>query len=160
MLGYFKRRREARERKADLTKLAELLGEHLRAELDLFIEMQIKPTRAAFLEVFRGQLETLDQRIAESGDDISRLEAAGIDYRLMLSHWQEREAEQYAAAEDWLAEQFEEADALGVRGHYEAAIKDALTDQQLALMSDGLGVLLEMVPEARSENYDPSHHEQ
>ena len=155
MFRYFKERREKRERAAELQELARSVGESLRAELDLFIAMEIAPTRKAFLEVFRGQLETLDQRLAEAdaGEQVSRLEGAGIDYRILMENWQERRDAQFEAAHQSLREQFDIADAAGVRAEYDAAVEDALDDQQLALMSDGLGVLLELVPEARKD-YD------
>ena len=159
MFGYFKKRREKREQAAELRELAQSVGESLRAELDLFIAMEIAPTRQAFLEVFRGQLETLDQRLAEAeaGEQVSRLEGAGIDYRILMENWQERRTAQLEAAHQSLREQFDIAVAAGVKGEYDAAVEDALNDQQLALMSDGLGVLLELVPEARAD-YDNAPH--
>jgi hypothetical protein len=159
MFGYFRKRREKRERAAELQQLGNTLGESLMAELDLFLEVEVKPKRAAFLEVFRGQLASLDERLAEAGagEEVSRLEAASIDYRLLLENWQERRPAQMEQAHDWLREQFDLADAAGVRAEYEAAVENALNDQHLALMNDGLEVLMEMVPESRAD-YDSASH--
>ena len=92
MLGSLKRRREGRQRAAEARKLGEAAGDHMRAELDLFIEMEVVPRRKAFLEVFRGQLETIDERLVEfeAREEVSRLEAAGMDHRIMLENWSER----------------------------------------------------------------------
>lgn len=151
MFGYFKKKREKRERAAELQKLGETLGEQLMAELELFIEMEIKPRREAFLQVFRGQLESLDERMVEleAPEEVTRLEMAGIDYRILLENWQERRDAQIEEARGSLREQFELAEAAGVQANYEAAVLNALNDQHLALMNDGLEVLMEVVPEAR-----------
>ena len=153
MFGYFKKKREKRERAAELNQMAESVGASLRAELDLFIVSTIKPRREAYLEIFRGQLERLDERMVEleAPAEVTRLEMSGIDYRLMLENWSNHEGEHIQEAEDWLSSEFEIADVTGVRAEYEAAIKEALADQHLKLMSDGLGVLLELVPEARAD---------
>jgi len=153
MFGYFKKRRERRKRAAEIQALAENVGETLRAELDLFIAVEIAPTREAFLEVFRGELQRLDERLAEMDESgqVGRLEGAGVDYRILMENWQQRRPVQVDRAHQFLREQFDIADSVGIRAEYEAAVEDALNDQQLALMSDGLGVLLELVPEARKD---------
>jgi hypothetical protein len=155
MFGYFKKRREQRERRDELRKLGESMGDHLRAELDLYIELEVAPRRKAFVEVFRGQLETLDDRLIEfEATDVSRVEAAGMDYRIMLENWDEHEADRLARAGQFLAEPLEFAKAAGVEADYRAAVSQALTDQKLALMNDGLEVLVELVPEAAAEHDD------
>lgn len=159
MFGYFKRKREQRERAAELRKLGEVMGDHLRAELDLYIEMNVVPRRKAFLDVFRGQLETLDERLVEfdAAEEVTRLEAAGVDYRIMLENWSKREDEQMADIEHSLREQFDIAEAAGVAGEYRASVQDALNNQKLALMNDGLEVLMEQVPEARADKDSALH---
>lgn len=95
MFGYFNKRREKRERAEELRKVGALMADHLRAELDLFIELEVVPRRTAFVAVFRGQLETLDDRLVEFGDaGVSRLEGAGIDYRIMLENWDKHHDDQ------------------------------------------------------------------
>lgn len=95
MLGYFKKKREEHERAIALQSLARNMGDALRVELDLFIELEVVPRRKAFLEVFRGQLASIDERLAEfnDGEEVSRLDAAGIDYRLLMENWRERDEE-------------------------------------------------------------------
>lgn len=154
MFGYFKKRREQRERSAQLKQLGEAMGEHLQAELDLFIELEVIPRRKSFLEVFRGELEKLDQRIVTYGaeGEVTRVEAAGIDYRIMFENWTKREADQLARAREYLREQFDIAEAAGVEKEYHASVEEALANQKLVLMSDGLEVLMELVPEARADH--------
>lgn len=45
-----------------------------------------------------------------------------------------------------------------MRAEYQEAVERALNDQHLALMSEGLEVLLEMVPEARAASDSAPHH--
>lgn len=159
MFGYFTRKREQRERAAELRKLGEVTGDHLRAELDLYIEMNIVPRRKAFIDVFEVQLETIDDRLAEfeAAEEVTRLEAAGIDYRIMLENWEKREDEQMADAEDSLREQFDIADAAGLTEEYRGSVREALANEKLALMIDGLEVLMEHVPEARANDSNAPH---
>lgn len=145
MFGYFKKRREKRERAEELRKLGESMGDHLRAELDLYIELEVAPRRKAFVDVFRGQLLTLDDRLVEfEATDVPRVEAAGIDYRIMLENWDKNEEERVARADQFLSEPLEFARAAGVEAEYRAAVSQALTDQRLTLMNEGLEVLLEL----------------
>lgn len=153
MFGYWRKRREKRERAKKLRKLGETMGAHLRAELDLFIELEVAPRRKAFVEIFRGQLEALDERLVEFGaTDVSRVEAAGIDYRILLENWDKHHDDQRARAEEFLREPLEVAEAAGVLDEYRASVEQALTEQKLALMNDGLEVLIELVPESRADH--------
>jgi hypothetical protein len=158
MFGYFKRKRQQRERAVELRQLGEAMGEHLRAELELYIEMTIVPRRKAFIDVFSGQLETLDERLVEfDAEEVTRLEAAGIDYRIMLENWSKHEDEQMDHAEQSLREQLDIADAAGVVDEYRASVQEALANQRLALMSDGLEVLMQHVPDVRADHNSAPH---
>lgn len=133
------------------------MGDHLRAELDLFIELEVVPRRKAYLEVFRGELQAIDERLNEPDvpENFGRLELAGLDYQIMLENWTKHEEEQMNSAERSLQEQFDIADAAGVINEYRASIQEALNNQKLLLMSDGLEVLVELVPEARADQDSP-----
>lgn len=140
MLAFWRKRREKRERMEALQELGRNIGDQATAELSLFIEMNIVPKRKAFLEVLHGQHDTIDERLKEfeADGEVSREEAAAIDVRLMLENWDARKDEQLKSARQWLSEQYEIAAAVGAEREYHASVEDALTEQRLILLTDGM----------------------
>lgn len=153
MFGYFKRRREKRRRLAEAKDLGERLGAGLRDDLDLYISTVVHPRREAFLNVFRGQLEGLDDNLVDAGvaGEISRLEAAGFEFRELLANWDRRLDDQLADAERALHEQIEVAAVVGEDDRYRELIQESLANQRLLLLSEALEVFLDLVPEARND---------
>lgn len=141
MFDFLKARREKREHKEALQEIGRTLAEMLNSELALFIEMQVVPVREAFLEVCQGQLAQLDERMkeAEVEGELTRDEAAALDVRMMMDNWDKRTDERLNAAREWLDEQYEMAEAAGVEAEFHAAVEDAMTEQRMILLTDGMG---------------------
>lgn len=135
-------------------KVGEAAGKYAMTVLDRFIELEIVPRRRAFIDVFQGQLDTLDERLAkfDATGRASREELAGIDYRILLNNWRERRGEQSEQAANWLSVQLEQAEAIDCGEDVRTVIDQALDHQQTMLTIDGLEMLLKVVPD-----YDNAH---
>lgn len=123
-------------------------ADNFRAELDLYIELQVVPVREAFLGVLTDQLSKLDERIGEFPDEqISRADMARLDLRLLVENWGERQERRYQGAMDWLSEHMEVADAIGSRDEIEMFVKAALADQDLILYKQGIDATADVIGE-------------
>jgi hypothetical protein len=140
MLGFLKARRDKRERQAALRELGETLAADFNAQVALFIEMSVVPVRKAFLESCQGQLAQLDERMkdAEVEGELTREEAAALDVRIMMDHWDGRATELLDAARQWLAEEYDLAEAAGIAAEFHASVEDAINGQRMILLTDGM----------------------
>jgi len=122
------------------------------ARLDEYVENHLAPRRHAFLAVFQGLIETLDERLPEldKTGQASREELAGIDYRIMLENWHHRRVEQAEEARNWLSVQLDQANALGCLEELSTIIEQELDRQKGLLTVEGLDVLLKVVPSYES----------
>ena len=148
MFNFFKTRREKAQRKAVLEEYGQILGDGLRAELNLFLELKIVPVRHAYMEVLTGLLATLDERMSDmiaaselTEGDVDREEAAALEVRTMMDNWEGHEAERLEDAHIFLREQFDIAKEAGVADYYETAVGEALNEQRLILLTDGMGAV-------------------
>lgn len=132
------------EAKADPFEQGQALGQDAMAALDLFIEVQVVPRRKAFLEVFKGQLERLDERRVEMDGTgkTTRAQLARLDFEILRENWRERRGEQIAEASTWLDGHLRQAEGIDCISDFRDAIEQALSRQGAILVSDGLSMLL------------------
>jgi hypothetical protein len=149
MLGYFRRKREERKKLKEMNEVAVKTGDWLRAELDLYVELNLVARRQAFLEVFRGRLEEIDETLKDfEPGEVTRLEAAGAEFQMLIENWTD-DSENLDHARKFLSEEFQVAEELGVAAEYTASVRAEFEDQKLLLMNDAMQILLELIPEAR-----------
>lgn len=141
MFSFLKSRREKRERRETLQEIGRKLAEDFKAQIAAFIAIKIVPLRKAYFEQWQGLMANIDQRIkdAEAEAEITREEAAAIDVRSMMDEWDEHAEERLQSARQWLVEEYELAAAAGVADEFHASVENAINEQRLILLTDGMG---------------------
>lgn len=148
VFGFLKRRREKQERQAELRQMGELFADGFKADLNLFLAMEVAPTREAFQNVLVQQLAQLDKRIDEFDEEVSREDLARLDFQILVENWVKRRDQRVAAASEWLSEHFETAEIVGTREEMEQYMQMALADQDMKLYAAGIEATAAAIGEA------------
>ena len=152
MFGFFKKRREKAERQVALKQLSNSVADSMKAEVALFIELKVVSIRHAFLDVLKSQLAIIDERMAEfkeddDDDEITRKFVANNDLKLLIENWTERHDQRLQDAREFLFEEYDMAETIGISDELQGYVDRALGEQDLLLVQAGIDAVAATVGE-------------